>query len=75
MKTLIILFCLLITDYTDWVAVSEPPDLKACYSVYRCEGENIEYWYIIHNKVKVTIGKRQNNSKVILWDRNYQNCK
>lgn len=75
MKTLIILFSLLITDYTDWVAVSEPPDLKTCYSVYRCEGENIEYWYIVQNKLKVTIGKRHNNSKVILWDRNYQNCK
>lgn len=75
MKILLLAIYLLITDYSDWVAVSEPPDLRACYTVYKCEDENIEYWYIIQQKTKIKIGKRQNNSKVILWDRNYQNCK
>lgn len=75
MKILLLAIYLLITDYSDWVAVSEPPDLRSCYSVYKCETEGLTSWYIFQDKVKITIGKRQNGSKVILWDKQYQNCK
>lgn len=77
MKTLIILFYLLTTDYSDWVAVSEPPDLRDCYKVYKCETEGLTSWYIYKDdKVKTTIGYyRPNNSSIILWDKKYLNCK
>lgn len=80
MKALIILFLLLTTDYSDWVAIKEPPQQIQCCDVkYRktsISNKGIiisytEYWYIVRNGYEQNIGIRFNNSKVILWDKDY----
>ena len=81
MKTLLLIIYLLTTDYSDWVAIKEPPSrIECCEIKYRKTTvsnkgviiSSTEYWYIVINGYERTIGIRFNNSKVIIWDKDYQ---